>query len=137
MAAEEDGALVVELLGNDRNLLQAKDIAGAHDGVERTKAGAVAIHSVGGDACLQQGFFEVRGLVVALDVVVATYQQVIDFARLKKLGGSAQAAIELDKAVNIAPIGILHFSLLAPDIPNVPRWISPKHGIFVFRRDFV
>ena len=86
----------MELLGDYRDLLQTKDIAGAHDGVERAKAGAVAIDAVCGYACLQQGFFEVRSLIVALDVVIATYQQVIDFARLKEFDGGAQAAVELD-----------------------------------------
>lgn len=75
VTAKEDGTPVMELLGHDHDLLQPEDVAGAHDRIQRPEPGAVAIHSVRRDACLQQAFFHVRGFVIALGVVVATYQK--------------------------------------------------------------
>ena len=84
----------MKFLRDHGQLPDAKDIAGAHNRIKRPKSGTIAVNSLGRHTRLQQAVSHIGGLIVALGVVVAADQEIIDLARLKQLYGRMNAAVE-------------------------------------------
>ena len=95
MRGEEDGTLVVEVLGNDGDIVLAKDFFDTDDRVQCAEAGIIQVDAISGNAFFDEGVFHVGGLVVALRVVVAADDQVVDFIVKEKTCGGAHAIFEI------------------------------------------
>lgn len=75
-----EGALVVELLGDDGEAVEAEHFLGADHGVERAETGVVEVDGLFGDALRHEVLHHPRGFVVGLVGVVAADEDVVDFA---------------------------------------------------------
>lgn len=89
---EEQGAKIVEPLGDDGEIAAVKDVAGADDGVEGPQAVVVEDHGRFGDAAREQGAFQFHGLVVGL---VAAEDEALDFASAVQGRGGVDATDEV------------------------------------------
>lgn len=78
--SDVEGALVVELLGDDGEAVEAEYFLGADHGVERAEAGVVEVDDLFGDALRHEVLHHPRGFVVGLVGVVAADEDVVDFA---------------------------------------------------------
>lgn len=78
--SDVESALVVELLGDDREAVEAENFLGADHGVERTEAGVVEVDDLFGDTLCHEVLHHPRGFVVGLVGVVAADEDVVDFA---------------------------------------------------------
>ena len=78
--SDVEGALVVELLGDDCEAVEAEYFLGADHGVERAEAGVVEVDDLFGDALRHEVLHHPRGFVVGLVGVVAADEDVVDFA---------------------------------------------------------
>lgn len=71
MAGQENGALIVESLGDDCDAAQAENFFGANDGIDGAKTCVIANDVVGGNAGGDEMILHSSGFVVAGDMVVA------------------------------------------------------------------
>ena len=78
--SDVEGALVVELLGDDGEAVEAEHFLGADHGVERAEAGVVEMDGLFGDALRHEVLHHPRGFVVGLVGVVAADEDVVYFA---------------------------------------------------------
>lgn len=75
-----EGALVVELLGDDGEAVEAEYFLGADHGVERAETGVVEVDGLFGDALRHEVLHHPRGFVVGFVGVVAADEDVVYFA---------------------------------------------------------
>ena len=75
-----EGALVVELLGDDREVVEAEHFLGADHGVEGAETGVVEVDDFFWDALRHEVLHHPCGFVVGLVGVVAADEDVVDFA---------------------------------------------------------
>ncbi len=95
MAGDEDGALVVEGLGDHGEVALAEYLLGPDDGVQGAKTGVVAVDGAGRDAGLDQGSPHLARLVVLHGGVVAGDQDVVHLAVVVELGGGLDPVLEV------------------------------------------
>ena len=78
--SDVEGALVVELLGDDGETVEAEYFLGADHGVERAEAGVVEVDGLFGDTLCHEVLHHPGGFVVGLVGVVPADEDVVDFA---------------------------------------------------------
>ena len=91
MVADVEGSLVVEFLGDDGEGVLAKDLLGAHHGIEGAETGIVNHNAVGRNAFGNEVVFHVLRFVVGLVVVVAADKDNLDFACFVEVYRSSDA----------------------------------------------
>ena len=74
---DEDRALIVELLRDDRQFLLPEDLSGADDRVQRPQSGKVAVDFPGRHAGGDQGLLHIGRLGAAVRDIVAADEQVV------------------------------------------------------------
>ncbi len=92
VAAEEQGAKLVEPLGDDGEVAAVEHVAGADDGVECPQAVVVEDEGGLGDAAVEQGALEFHRLVMGF---VAAEDQALDFAGAIEGRGGVDATEEM------------------------------------------
>ena len=90
--SDVEGALVVELLGDDGEAVEAEYFLGADHRVERAEAGVVEVDGLFGDALCHEVLHHPSGFVVRLVGVVSADEDVVDFA------GSVEADAGIESA---------------------------------------
>ena len=105
MAGDEDGALVVEGLGDHGEAGLTEHLLGADYGVQGAEARVVAVDGAGGNARLDQGAPHLAWFVVLDGGVVAGNQDVVHLAVVVELGSGLDAVFEV--VVRAAPDQIL------------------------------
>lgn len=92
LLSDIEGALVVELLGDDGEAVEAEYFLGADHGVERAEAGVVEVNDLFGDALRHEVLHHPRGFVVGLVGVVAADEDVVDFAGPEEADAGIESA---------------------------------------------
>ena len=92
LLSDIEGALVVELLGDDGEAVEAEYFLGADHRVERAEAGLVEVDVLFGDALRHEVLHHPRGFVVGLVGVVAADEDVVDFAGPEEADAGIESA---------------------------------------------